>query len=642
MAGEVSNAAGNAATIALKLSSATADAISFVATLGEELPCISPILKTLKAIREQVETVKSNREELKALEERCRYMTAYVVAKFKENPRSDMNVSPLEDCVKVVGGFVDRCSRRDRLSWVVKASSDKDDIAQLNARIDRLAGDFGLAINAILERKVDKLTTTIESMETEQRGIKDHLRLSPIKLAKVPRGAPVRKSWHVERHRVMGAVLKTFTRASGQRLVGLVGDSGSGKTTAASAIVRRDEVRETFSDGIIWLSVNEGAKQRLPALMLELAQMMYDDIDGGVGRRPEASEDGTAYVKQRVVAGRGSKCLVVADNVWEQEVVSKLLETGMWVLLSTRQEALVTDAKGEAVGVAELSEADAESLLRIAAELPSETRLPDAAIDLIDLCGRVAMDLAFVGRWSNVRGRRDRTAWSDAAEKVRAAMEKVGADPGRDKRRKAVLQAGFEDLAIGSEDKRVPRLYLSLAVMPEGRAFSLKEAAVLLYDRKPSPDDEASVRGVLDILERWTIIRPAEDTYRMHDAHSNFARENLMDRGDVRRPVLQRWVTYISSLDALRSLDQYTLKGLWFAVERVGGDRWEHTRPYEKALAKMDKSDPLLQKSIKDLGRFQNVQEDWEGASTTYGRLLEIETTRLGTASVEATGWVEA
>lgn len=57
------------------------------------------------------------------------------------------------------------------------------------------------------------------------------------------------------------------------------------------------------------------------------------------------------------------------------------------------------------MGVDQLSEADAESVLRRAAELSPEVCLPNEAVDLIGLCGRVAMDLAFVGRWSSVRNR---------------------------------------------------------------------------------------------------------------------------------------------------------------------------------------------------------------------------------------------
>lgn len=141
--------------------------------------------------------------------------------------------------------------------------------------------------------------------------------------------------------------------------------------------------------------------------------MVYEDIGDSVGRSPAESDDGAAYIKRWVEKGRGGnglKCLVVANNVWEKEVVSKLLETGMWVLMSTRDEELVTLAQGCAVRVDQMSEEDAASVLKRAAELPPGVRLPDHAVGLIELCGRVAMELAFVGRWGIVRGRQDGTA----------------------------------------------------------------------------------------------------------------------------------------------------------------------------------------------------------------------------------------
>ena len=449
----------------------------------------------------------------------------------------------------------------------------------------------------------------------------------------------MRKSWYVERRNVVDKVFKTLTGGTGPRLVGLVGASGSGKTTTASEIVRTAQVREAFSDGIVWLSANDGARGRLHALTLQLARMVFEDIMGSVGRRPSESEDPAAYVKTCMKMahggkGKGMKCLVVADNVCEEEVISKLVETGMWILLTTRDGELVKGGHGEAVEVDKLSAADAESVLRRAAELPPRARLPDDAIDIIEMCNGVAMDLAFVGRWSTVRGRQDRAAWSDAANKIREEIRKFEADSraesSRSIHRKAILQAGFEDLAVGSDDVRVQRLYLSLAVLPDGHAFTLKDAAVLLYDRTPGAEDEASVGQVVGILERWNIIRSIQGIYRMHDAHSIFARENLMDSGDVRLPALFRWAKYISSLEFLRSVDGYVLKGLWLAVERVGGKGWADTRPYKAALIEMDDSDPLLRQSIEAVMLFEEVEEDWEAATATGRRLLDAEKRELG------------
>ncbi|CAM9547199.1 unnamed protein product, partial [Hapterophycus canaliculatus] len=467
-----------------------------------------------------------------------------------------------------------------------------------------------------------------------------HLQRTAPQLAKIPRGTPTCKSWHIERHHVVRTVLGAFGRDGGARLVGLVGRSGAGKTTATSEIVRNTEVRETFSDGMVWLPVNKSAKDRLHSLMLQLARVVHVDIAHSMGDPPAASDDCVAYVNKllgRGRSGRGLKCLVVADNVWEEEVVSKLLETDMWVLLSTRDKRLVTGAVGEAVGVDELSDADAESMLRKAAELPPEARLPDDAIDLIDLCGHVAMDLAFVGRWSMVRGRQDRTAWSEAAGRIRQEMGKVRAGCGtyaagdaRMRRRKAILQAGFEDLGSGSDDERVQRLYLSLGVLPDDYAFTKKNAATLLYDKAPSADDEASAGGVLDTLERWAVLRSEEGFYRMHDAHAGFARDNLEDRGDVRKRALRGWLKCIGSLEAVRSIDRYVLKRLWLAAECVGGEGWAKLRPYVKALDGMSESHPSLRETIEAVATFQEAQQDWKGASTTWCRLLQAEKRDLG------------
>lgn len=450
----------------------------------------------------------------------------------------------------------------------------------------------------------------------------------------------MRKSWHVQRSEVVKKVLGALTEDAGPRLVGLVGGSGSGKTTAASYIVRNDQTRQYSCDGLVWLTVNEGANRRLPSLMSQLARMVYEGIGGSVGRPPATSEDGTAYIKQRMEeghAGKGLRCLLVADNVWESDVVLKLLDTGMSVLLLTRDEQLLEGAQGETVGVHELSMPDAKSVLRKAAELTPGVDLPDEAVDLIELCDRLAMNLAFVGRWSTVRNRRDRNAWSDATEKIRTEIDKVQAGSGIDGResihairRKALLRAGFEDLAVGSDDTRVPQLYMSLAVMPDGHPFTANDAAVLLCSLTPSAEDVESVGRLLETLERWTVVRLTEGTYHMHDAHTSFARERLRDHEYVRRPAVERWRGYISSLDTLRSSDPFVLNRLWEAVENTGGGSWDDSRPYVAALEVMDESGLLFRQCIAAMGVFQETQEDWGAARNTWSRLLGVETRELG------------
>lgn len=158
------DAGAQAANLALRIGSNAADAISFAAELGEELPFLSPVLKTLTVIREKVETVNNNREELTALEVRCTYATACVVVRCRQNPSSEIDLSPLEACVKAVREVIKRCGGRGRVSRVLKASSDKDEIAGLNARVDRVVGDLGLAGITVLERKTDGLKGMLVSV----------------------------------------------------------------------------------------------------------------------------------------------------------------------------------------------------------------------------------------------------------------------------------------------------------------------------------------------------------------------------------------------------------------------------------------------------------------------------------------------
>lgn len=479
-----------------------------------------------------------------------------------------------------------------------------------------------------------------EAVDTKQDEILTRLPKSPAELAKVPRGAPSRKSWYVQRQQVTETVRESLFREGGPHFVGLVGDSGSGKTTTASEIVRNAEVRDFFSDGIFWVSVDRNAKDRLGYLMLELAKVVHDDLGRGLGRAPARASEAAKYIKDRISGRHQEKslrCLLVADNVWESEVVAKLLATGMWVLTTSRDEGLVECAGGEPVAVDELSEEEAESLLVGASELPIDTRLAEAAKEITKLCGRRAMDLAFVGRWSTVRGRGDTVAWSDAAKVIRAELKGAGLDVDggseegeREKQRRAVLRAGFDDLAIATNDDRVQKLYLSLGVMPDGHAFSAKDAAVLLFGRPSSAEDEEAVGEVVETLERWAVLKSADEKFRMHDAHSSFARESLVDREYVRRPATERWVEHLSSLKTLRSSDTFVMMGLWWALERVKEDAWREDRPYEKEIANMDDSDPLCRESLVAVARFRRARGDRPGEKAMYARLLKVEQKRLG------------
>lgn len=459
----------------------------------------------------------------------------------------------------------------------------------------------------------------------------------------------------------------------GPGLVGLVGRSGSGKTTCAAAVIggapavlyRRPRgveeehgraaldaptsVRARFCDGVVWLRVGKGAgsPDRLPEVMRKLAAAVHSEILGCGGYRPGASPqnplEGSAYIREALSCsgpdgGERKRCLVVADDVWESQVLEELKQTGMSVLVTTRNGQLVADAGGRVVEVDCLTETEAESVLRGAAELPAGARFPAAAADILDRCDRMAMHLEFVGRWSNVRGSEDNSDWQEAVEAIDTELEEVqrsnadtqqadGIDPFHSQdRRVAILRAGFNNLAALDPNNR--SLYLALALLPDGHAFTTKEASVLLFDNWDTKVENAA--RVLGVLEQWAVVRVEGSMYRMHDAHVKFAKSRLIHNHneDVREKVVRRWGAHISSLDALACVDNQRLRELWGSLESAGGVSWHDEDPYRPALDALDDDDPLCFDSLLALVSLYYSESEWESIDPVATRLLRLQDAR--------------
>lgn len=354
---------------------------------------------------------------------------------------------------------------------------------------------------------------------------------------KVPSGAPRIRDWYVERRAEIAQACDHLNITSSgdssdgnsteePRVVGLAGPGGAGKSTVASMVIAREDVRASFHKGMLWLPVGQGAKGRLPSPMLDLARMVYKTALSKSCRPPrkpgERTEDGVAYITEMVAEGR-EYFLVVADDVWEVEVLQELKRVGTWVLYTTRQDSLLPDAPP--VRVHEIAIEEAAMVLRRAADLDESAVLPDAAYELMERCEFVVLDIAFLGRWGVVRGRRKERAWRIALGRILEAQE--GGEGGAPLSwRAAVLRAGLEELACDNPLNK--ELYLALAVLPKGLAFSSEVAATLLYDDVLSAEDLEVAEEVAATLERWSILtREDGGDFRVHDEHSDFIQRCL-------------------------------------------------------------------------------------------------------------------
>lgn len=459
---------------------------------------------------------------------------------------------------------------------------------------------------------------------------------------KVPAGAPRIRDWYAERTAVIG---KTCDRlgigrsasdfSEKPRVVGLAGPSGAGKSTVASMMIARADVRASFHKGVLWLQVGKEAKDRLPELMIRLAGMVYEIVMRKGCRPPRQGnlesdhEDGGAYIRE-VVDDSSRRFLVVADNVWEVEVLQELEEAGVWVLYTTRDDNLTRDSpipKVPPLRVDEVLEEEAELVLKRAAELDENVHLPEAAYTLMARSNYVVLDLALVGRWGGVRGRGDEQAWRKAVtsiEKVQV-QRRFGLSW-----RAAVLHAGLDELA--NDNVKHKELYLSLVVIPKGLAFPSEVAGVLLYGGDLSDKDLEAAREVVATLERWSILTlESGGMYRVYDEHADFVQEMILS---LRRDKLGWWRSYISSVPALLTYSSYALMKMWERVAQVGGDE-AVSLPFVLELDAMDPSSAELPEALGRAARFYWRRKDWTTAYRVNAHLLRIVNNTVGEFSQE-------
>lgn len=417
------------------------------------------------------------------------------------------------------------------------------------------------------------------------------------------------------------------TAAQESRMVGLVGPGGAGKSTVASMVIHSAHVQAHFQKGVLWLPVGQGAANRLSELLLDLAIMVWETVLPKCVRAPEKGgavvkpEDGAEYIRGWVDEGSRS-FLVVADDVWENEVLEGLGKAGVWVLYTSRCGALSESV----VWFNRIGDEEAETVLKLAAELEESQRLPDAAHQLI-LKSECVMDLAFVGRWSIVHGRTDAKAWQKAVDRI-VAFQNGGAEGEKPiSWRTAVLHAGYEELGRMSNNQ-VSDLYLSLAVLPKGLAFAEKVAAVLLYGKDYSTDDLTAATKLSATLERFSILTLEDGgTHRVHDEHADFIRKRITNSPELRKGALGVWRQYAASKHAVLTWTEKELVKIWRDIDELEGTGIT-PRPFAMVLDTVDRSEYLI--VLEFLLSFYDRRRQPAKALDNAREMLAIEESELG------------
>ncbi|WP_239335607.1 toll/interleukin-1 receptor domain-containing protein, partial [Frankia sp. CiP3] len=365
---------------------------------------------------------------------------------------------------------------------------------------------------------------------------------------------PELPSRFVPRDSDVAGVRALLTGRSTGPVVGIVGMGGAGKSTLARALVHDDGVRAAFPDGIVWVEVTP--RPDLAALQTQvLAAFGFPEpvVDVRVG---------TARLRE-VLAG--AVCLIVADNVWDREVLAGLpVPAGSRLLVTTRdREVLFADNKDY-----RLEQVNNEMARRVLARYAGceVTGLPEEADEIVRRCGGLVLALAVMGgmvaegrRWAVVtaRLRRADLAWfvgrlSDYPQGLLAALDASVA-------------------ALGEPDAD---RFRELVVF-EGRGPVPVAVAVLLW-QATSGLDELDAEDLLSRLGRHSLVQidPASDTFTLHDLLFDYARATLLAEqreqvhGVLARCFLSRWGGLDTALPALGgrlgfdAVDRYGMSAL--------------------------------------------------------------------------------
>jgi hypothetical protein len=172
---------------------------------------------------------------------------------------------------------------------------------------------------------------------------------------------PPLRGGEVARPELMGALVAAVMRPGASAVgmtTGLWGAGGFGKTTLARLLAHREDVRERFPDGVVWVSVGEDAAGP------DLAEKVISAVGLLGGERPAVTDPVAAGAELARALG-SRRVLLVVDDVWSTAQVEPFLigVTGAVRLFTTRIRGVLPDS-AELVRVDEMDRTEAEQLLR--------------------------------------------------------------------------------------------------------------------------------------------------------------------------------------------------------------------------------------------------------------------------------------
>ncbi|MBO1330004.1 tetratricopeptide repeat protein [Streptomyces sp. VRA16 Mangrove soil] len=410
-------------------------------------------------------------------------------------------------------------------------------------------------------------------------------------------------------------VVSPVVEGAGPGVIAAIGGmAGVGKTTLA--VHWAHQVADRFPDGQLYVNLRGFEDTRRPLDPNEALGTFLTALGTPSGELPRATDERSALFRQLTVSKR---LIVLLDNARDAEQVRPLLPASaasLTIVTSRNRLSGLAATEGATLIGLDVWGRD-EAVTALAARIGGERcrAEPEAAVDLVELCGRLPLAVAVIG--AQLSASPELSLRRAVRELAEARLDALSADDRRADVR-AVFSWSYRALPAATA-----RVFRHVALHP-GPATSVEAAASLVGI------EVAPVRRHLRELTAASLLaQDADGRYVLHDLVRAYGVELVEQEGDDRTAAEMRLLDYLrhNAYTAGLFVSRYKDDPPGAAAEGVArvvvGSRAEALDWYAReesttAAALRHLADPRLRRHLLDLAL------EWVGYNAVAGRWTEL------------------
>jgi hypothetical protein len=323
--------------------------------------------------------------------------------------------------------------------------------------------------------------------------------------------------------------------------VGMQGMGGIGKSVLAAALARDRDVRQSYPDGVVWISFGQNlsvndliSRQQALAKLLDCTEQ-FSEIEEG------------ANVLRKLLSTKA--VLLVLDDIWRAADSQPFDALGprCRMLVTTRDRGILHTLHGQLVSVSLFTEVESLRLLADSVDREPDS-LPPEARNVVEECGCLPLALALCGGMAKTGH-----SWKDIVEALREADLEWPEDRERENEQHRTIWAAmkasydvlddseklrFAELAVFATDQTVPETVVQMLWEHNARIsarnctkliINLYERSMVQLDQKTNDDGSISRRFRLHDLLYDFASRMAGDLKPLHQTLLDAYRKQCPD-----------------------------------------------------------------------------------------------------------------